>query len=112
MRVLGKSREQSLVCDDVDPAGQSSGGGREIADSSVVEKIGAVIACSAEPKRDVCAHFLRFQRRERKTVRDTLAQLANLRLAQIVVELRLSKEHDLQQLMLLGLQVGQQPDLL
>ena len=42
---------------------------------------------------------------------DAFAQLPNLRLAQVFVQFGLTEQHDLQQLVLLGLEVGKQPDL-
>ncbi len=42
---------------------------------------------------------------------DSLPQLADLRKPQAVVEFRLSEQHNLQQLVVPGFEVGQQPDL-
>ena len=45
-------------------------------------------------------------------MRDPLAQLADLRLAQIFVQFRLPEEQYLEQLVLLRLEIRKQPDLL
>ena len=43
---------------------------------------------------------------------DALLELADVRRAQVALQLGLAEEHDLQELLALGLQVGEEPDLL
>jgi hypothetical protein len=103
--VLGEGGEQRLVGDDVDAARQPSGGAGDVADHARCEQVRAAIAGRLQAEREVLAHFLGAERCQREAVGDALAQLADLGLAQVVVQFGLAEKHDLQQLVLLGLQV-------
>ena len=108
MRVLGKCREQRFVRDQVDAPRQPVRGARNPFDHIVREQVGAVIARRAQTEHQVFAHLVDGQRHQSETVGNALAQLADIRLAQILIQLGLAEQHDLQQLVVFGFQIGQQ----
>ena len=106
MRVLGKCREQRFVRDQVDAPRQPVRGARNPFDHIVREQVGAVIARRAQTEHQVFAHLVDGQRHQSETVGNALAQLADIRLAQILIQLGLAEQHDLQQLVVFGFQIG------
>ena len=71
------------------------------------EKIGAVITRCAHAEHQIAANIIAQQRLEREIVRDALFKLAHVHGAQVLVQLRLSKEDDVQQLVPVGFEVGE-----
>ena len=67
-----------------------------------------MIARRAQTEHQVFAHLVDGQRHQSETVGNALAQLADIRLAQILIQLGLAEQHDLQQLVVFGFQIGQQ----
>ena len=65
-----------------------------------------------QPVRHVRRHRLPVERLQLVTNRDSLIELPQLRRPQDVLEIELPDEHDLQQLLLVGLEVRQDPNLL
>ena len=61
---------------------------------------------------DVLADLGPGQTGEATSARDALAQLAQVRAREILLELRLSDQHDSQQLRAIGLEVGEEAHLL
>ena len=74
--------------------------------------LGTAIAGRAHAEGEVLRHLRQRERAHAERVRDAVAQLAQLVLRQGLVELGLAEQHDLQQLVPVRLQVGQQPHLL
>jgi hypothetical protein len=64
-----------------------------------------------QPVLDILADLEARERLEMITHRDALAQLAQARAVQAVAQLRLAQQDDLQQLAVVGLDVGEQADL-
>lgn len=65
--------------------------------------------CGAQPKRDVFGNGHFGKRREGEAVHDPFPQRQEQRIGKERGEFGLRKEHDLQQFMLRGLQVGEPP---
>ena len=71
----------------------------------------ALRAGQFQPVLDVLGHLEARERHEMITHRDALAQLAQARAVQAVAQLRLADQDDLQQLAVVGFDVGKQADL-
>ena len=72
------------------------------------KNIRAVIAGRAHTEHQVAANIVAQQRLQREVVRDALFKLAHVHGAQVFIELRLSKEDDVQQLVPVGFEIGEQ----
>src|SRR5262245_45370506 len=72
----------------------------------------AVGARNAQTMHDVALGLEPVERREVVADRDALPELAQLLAIELLAKLGLADEDDLQQLALVGLEVGQEPDLL
>ena len=107
-----EGREQGLVGIDIDAPRKPFGRLGDDAQRLGPEEVRAVVAGRAQAEVHVIAHLARRQRAEHEAVGDALLQLAHVGQREVRVELGLAEEHDLQQLLLLGLEVGEQPDLL
>ena len=109
--VLGKGRQQCLVGEDVDAPRQPPRGLRHASVSAAAKDVRAPVAHCAHAEVHVLAHLLGREGLQIEAVGDALLQLADFRLVEIVVELRLTEKDDLQQLVAIGLQVAEQADL-
>ena len=112
MRAIGKGSQQRLVGKDVYPAGQSLRYLGNALDRLRREHARAVVAGSAHAEIEILGDILVDQRFEAEIVGDPFAQLAHVGARQGVVEFRLSEQHELQQLVAVGLQVREQADFL
>ena len=104
--------KQRLVGDQVDAPGQAAGDARDFADDGIGKQVGAAVTGGAQAEHQVFAGFLRGQRFQPKAVSDAFFELADPILTQVVIKFGLAEQHDLQQLVGLGFQVGQQADFL
>ena len=110
--VLGIGGEQRLVGEDVDAPRESARSARHHAHRARREDLGAAIAGRAHAERQVLRHLGHHERPHAERVRDAVAQLAQRRLGERLVELGLAEQHDLQELVAVRFQVRQQPHLL
>src|SRR5438445_11747196 len=107
-----EGREQGLVRQDIDPASQSLGRGRNELDCSPIENLGTAVAGGAHAKVDVVLDVAAHQGLQTKAVSDALPQLPAGGRVGVLVEFRLPEEHDLQQLVTVRFEIRKQPDLL
>ena len=110
--VFGKSREQRLVRDQIHAPRQPARCTRNHLDDALRKQIRPVVTRRAQAKHQVFAHVIGIERRQPETMRDALAQLADIGLTQILIELRLPEQHYLQQLVVSGFKIRQQADFL
>ena len=73
---------------------------------------GGIASGNGDPPGDVVGSFAQLQLLQRAAQCDPLFELAEIRLIELLAQLRLSGEHDGQQLLLVGLDVRKQADLL
>ena len=108
----GVRAQQRAVAQQVDAARHAA---RELVDAPqrrAVEGQHGAQAGDREPVRDVLHRLLLGQRLEVEARDHALAELLELGLREHAAQLGLADQHDLQQLALVRLQVGQQPQLL
>src|SRR5260221_14469316 len=105
-------REQRLVRKNVDAARETLRGACDELDRSRIENLGTTVACGAHAEVDVVLDVAAHQRLQLKALRDALPQLPHAGRVEVLVELRLPKQHDLQQLVTVRFQIRKQADLL
>ena len=104
-------REQRLVGEDIDSTQQALRTPREHADRAPREQLRSAIAARLESRVQVITNFTGAQRRKFETVGNALVELANLVLRKLGIQLGLPEQHDLQQLVVRGLEIAEEPDL-
>ncbi|MNF64018.1 hypothetical protein D3C84_457390 [compost metagenome] len=107
----GEGGDQGAVADEVDEARDAAGEAVQGLDCPGGED-GLDTARHLQPETHIGVHILTGEWQQVVAGRDALGQLAQQGLAQHLLQLRLADEHHLQQLLLVGLQVGEQAQLL
>jgi hypothetical protein len=88
-------------------------GEAELRERGVREGVIALASArDAQPMADIVGRLVARERRESPAHADALAELAQLGRFEHRIQLRLPEQQDLDQLVPLGLQIGEQPDLL
>src|SRR5262245_22593726 len=110
--LVGVPDEQAVVAECVNETGDSArvlgdAGDRRVGEEPEVPRPG-----DAQSGADVIPRFLRGQGQDAAAKSDALLELTQRWTIQLVQQLRLSNEKDLQQLLRLGLEVREKPDLL
>src|SRR5512135_578891 len=112
MGVDGERGKQRLVCEDIDASREAPGRVRDQRDRLPGKHVRPTIAGSAHAEGKVACDLVIRQRAHAEALRDAVLELAQRWPAQCLVELGLTEEHDLQELVATRLEVGQQPYLL
>ena len=107
----GEGGDQGAIADKVDEAGNAAGEAVQGL-SRLGGKDGLNTACDLQPEAHIGIHVLMRKGQQVVTGRDALCQLAQQGLAQHLLQLGLADEHHLQQLLLVGFQIGEQTQLL
>ncbi len=105
---LPVGRHQRLVRQDVDETRHAAAALRDLVDRAPLEQAHAVVAGEGETMRQIGVDAVRIQRQQFVAERDALAKLADRGLVEHLIEFGLTEQHDLHELALLGLEVGQQ----
>ena len=109
--VGGVGGEQGLVGQYVDPPHKAARAAGEPPYRPPREQPHALITTGPQAGGEVFGHLLRREGREVKAVGDALLELADAGSGQRLVQLGLPEHHDLEELLVLGLEVAQEPDL-
>src|SRR5262245_59789726 len=112
MALVGIPDEQTMIADDVNESRDPAGIGSDAFGRRIREQLEVRGARFPEPALDVLAHLVIGQRTDRGLHTDSLPELAKLGQLQLQLELRLTHEQDLQQLLGRRLEIREQPDLL
>ena len=100
-----------MIADDVDEPWNPTRIFRDPVHRRIGEHIQVARARDAQPGPDILARFARGQRRDLAAQPDPLLELLELGEVELGLELRLTHEQDLQELVRRGLEVREQPDL-
>ena len=106
----GVGREQRLVGQNVDPAGQAQGGGGNQADGAGGKYFRAPVAGDPQPEPQIFGYVLLHQGFQAEVVGDPFLQLPHVWTRQNGVEFLLAEKHQLQELVAIRFQVGKQAD--
>ena len=110
--VLGEGRQQRFVGEDVDAPREPFRCLGHAPVGAAAKDVGAAVTDGAHAEIHILAHLLGRECLQIKAMGDALVELTDFRLTEIVIEFRLTEQNDLQQLVAIGLQVAEQPDLL
>src|SRR5436190_168947 len=108
----GVARDQAVIADHVDDARDAARVLGDALDGPVFEQPEVASARDAQAVADVVPDLVARQRMDRAAQRDALLELAQTRQLELRLQLGLTDQHDLQQLLARGLEVRQQADLL
>ena len=103
---------QRVVADDVDETGNARGNFEDAFLGLAREELGVGGAGGGEARLDVFAELLATQRQQPAVDGDALAELAKAGIAELLAELGLTREDDLEDLLLRRLEVRQQAEVL
>ena len=103
--------EETFIAKGVDQAWNAFGVTEDAPESRLSEVRALLRAGNAEAMLDVLADFVAIQRTQVIADGDALAQLAQIVIVQALPQLGLAHKHDLQELAVVGLEIGQQADL-
>src|SRR5215813_1961848 len=110
--LVGVSDEQAMVAERVDETRDPARALGDTSDRRIREEPEVCRPGDAKSRADVVPRFFRGQGQDAAAKTDALLELAQLGTIQLVQELRLPNEKDLQQLLRIGLEVREEPDLL
>src|SRR5262252_1066383 len=110
--LVGVADEQAVVAERVDDTRDPARALGDTGDRRVGEEPEVRRPGDAKSRADVVPRFLRGQGQDAAAKTDALLELAQLGTIQLVQELRLPDEKDLEQLLRIGLEVREEPDLL
>src|SRR5215472_5712474 len=110
--LVGVSDQQAVVAERVDETRDPARALGDAGDRRVGEEPEVCRPGDAKSRADVVPRFFRGQGQDAAAKTDALLELAQLRLIQLVQELRLPNEKNLQQLLRIGLEIREEPDLL
>ncbi len=109
--VLAVGGEQGFVGQHVDAPGQPFGDARDVARGGGTEHRGAAVTGGVHAEVEIGGDLVRAQRAEPEMVGDAVLELAHVAPVEQGVEFGLAEQHQLQQLVAAGLEVGEQADL-
>src|SRR5215813_1433631 len=110
--LVGVSDEQAMVAERVDETRDPARAFGDTGDRRLGEEPEVRRPGDAKSRADVVARFFRGQGQDAASKTDALLELTQLGTIQLVQKLRLPDEKDLQQLLRIGLEVREEPDLL
>src|SRR4029077_17463060 len=108
MGAFRKSRQQCFVGNQVDAPGESAARSGKVSDHSPAEQVRPVVAGGLQSESQIGLDVVFVEGEQGEAVGGALAQLPYLGLAQVFIQFGLAEQHDLQQFVLLGLEVGKQ----
>ena len=109
---VGIGGQQDLVGDDIDAPQQAVGVLLDFFGYRAIDQLGPPVTDLAHAEIEIVINLFPGQRFEVEVVSNAFAQLPNRLLREIFIEFRLAEQNDLQQLVLIGFEVGQQADFL
>ena len=109
---LGESGEERLVGNQIKTPRKPIARSCHVSNHSPAEQVRSVIARGLKAKSQISPGVLGIERQEVEAMGNAFAKLPDILLAQILIQLRLSEQHDLQQFIVLRFQVGEQADFL
>src|SRR5205823_6418612 len=104
--------KQRLVREDVDEPWHASAAAVQRRDGIVAEERLAAVARDRQPMRDIGADFALGEAGQAVMKADALQELPDRFVLELPIELGLAEHHDVEELALLGLQIGEQADRL
>src|SRR5207249_8344353 len=109
--LLGVAEEEAVIADDVDEPWNPTRIFRDPAHRRIGEHTQVARTRDAQPGPDILARFARGQRRDLAAQPDPLLELLELGEVELGLQLRLTHEQNLEELVRRGLEVREQPDL-